>query len=375
MNILVCYHFFPHYRAGVIKSLNVKTGATFLGSCHSLEGINSYPFHSENYIPSRCYYFGPLMFQPKAVAYALSPKYDCFVFLANPNHISTWIAALICRIRRKRVIFWGHGFFSEAKTPKNRLRKLFFNLAHAFYTYGQRAKTIALQHGFRESEIYVGYNSLDYEAQVHHRVLEASSSSNGVLKIACVSRLTAACDYGLLLEACALARDRFHVSTSLTFVGTGPERDALEELARTLKLDAQFLGAIYDEHMLSGVFSAADVTVMPGKIGLTAIHSMMYGTPVISHDDFERQMPEVESIVPGLTGELFRYGSLDSLAECLGTFSQRFPSKEKTRQRCFKIVDEIYNPDHQSDIMLHAVHNHKISKEVTPTSIYEESSQ
>ena len=42
--------------------------------------------------------------------------------------------------------------------------------------------------------------------------------------------------------------------------------------------------------------------VSPGNVGLTAIHSLSYGTPVLTHNNFNNQMPEVESIQPGFNG-------------------------------------------------------------------------
>ena len=41
----------------------------------------------------------------------------------------------------------------------------------------------------------------------------------------------------------------------------------------------------------------SDLTVSPGNIGLTAIHSLSYGTPVCSHSNFNNQMPESEAII------------------------------------------------------------------------------
>ena len=46
-----------------------------------------------------------------------------------------------------------------------------------------------------------------------------------------------------------------------------------------------------------------DITVSPDKVGLTAIHSMAYGRPVITHDNMDRQGPEVEAVIPGRTDQ------------------------------------------------------------------------
>ena len=47
-----------------------------------------------------------------------------------------------------------------------------------------------------------------------------------------------------------------------------------------------FYGACYDESKLGELIFNADLCVSPGNVGLTAVHSMGYGTPVITHNNF-----------------------------------------------------------------------------------------
>ena len=67
-----------------------------------------------------------------------------------------------------------------------------------------------------------------------------------------------------------------------------------------------FYGATYDEKELSKLIYMSDLTVSPGNIGLTAIHSLSYGTPVCSHSNFNNQMPESEAIINFENGFFFR---------------------------------------------------------------------
>lgn len=64
-----------------------------------------------------------------------------------------------------------------------------------------------------------------------------------------------------------------------------------------------FYGACYDEIKNAALIYNADLCVSPGNVGLTAMHSMVFGTPVITHNDFKWQMPEFEAIEPGKTGD------------------------------------------------------------------------
>jgi hypothetical protein len=64
---------------------------------------------------------------------------------------------------------------------------------------------------------------------------------------------------------------------------------------------------------------AGDLVICPGAIGLLAVHAHAYGRPVVTSDNAEIHGPEIEAIVPGTTGELYRDGSVESLAEVAGT--------------------------------------------------------
>jgi glycosyltransferase involved in cell wall biosynthesis len=43
-----------------------------------------------------------------------------------------------------------------------------------------------------------------------------------------------------------------------------------------------FYGESYNERELAPLIALADVCVSPGNVGLTAIHALTYGTPVIN---------------------------------------------------------------------------------------------
>lgn len=356
--VAISYHFFPHYRKGVIEQISRHTDAVFLGDSLGEDGIRPHNFKDgQKFKPSKCWRAWKFVFQPRTILEAFK-DYDAFVFLANPNHISTWIAAILLRIRGRRVIFWGHGFKSSDKTIKNSLRKLFFSLSHAFYTYGWRAKKNAVALGFDPKKTYVGFNSLDYieQKKIRDRLLsrEKCSASREIL-ITCISRLTTACRYDMLFDAIKAAQDNSPQRFRVSIIGDGPERAKLEQKARDMNIEAKFHGAIYDENKIAEHIYNADVTVSPGKVGLTAMHSLMYGTPVVSNDDFASQMPEVEAVIPGYTGELFKSGSIESLTNVLIEFTARFPDRELTRNNCFAMIDDIYNPFKQMNVLAMAI--------------------
>jgi glycosyltransferase involved in cell wall biosynthesis len=99
-------------------------------------------------------------------------------------------------------------------------------------------------------------------------------------------------------------------------IGTGQESENLREQARKAGLDDHILwiGEVYDEHELAPWFLSSTVLVHPGAIGLTLMHAFGYGIPVVTHDDFEFQMPEIAAFEDGINGLLFANNNAAELA-------------------------------------------------------------
>ena len=109
-----------------------------------------------------------------------------------------------------------------------------------------------------------------------------------------------------------------------------------------------FFGSVYDESRLSELIYNSDICISPGNIGLTAIHSLSYGTPIASHSNFDNQMPEVESIIVGQNGFLFEENDENDLAnKILYWLNKGKVNKGNVRS----IVDEKYNPYYQKKII------------------------
>ena len=137
---------------------------------------------------------------------------------------------------------------------------------------------------------------------------------------------------------------------NVLLVGDGPVRKELEQHAARLGVSAFFHGACYDESALASMLSASDVLVSPGKVGLSAMHALAYGTPVISHGDFDHQMPEFEAILPGRTGDFYELGNVSDLAEKIANWIAR-PDRDWIRQQCKAVIGEKYNPRVQRELI------------------------
>ena len=95
----------------------------------------------------------------------------------------------------------------------------------------------------------------------------------------------------------------------------------------------------------------SDLCVSPGNVGLTALHSMMFGTPVLSHNDFTTQMPEYETIVEGATGTLYKVGDFEDFCTKIANWLQHDMDREQIRQNCVNMINDKWNSDYQIEIL------------------------
>ena len=95
--------------------------------------------------------------------------------------------------------------------------------------------------------------------------------------------------------------------------------------------------------------------VSPGNVGLTAIHAMMFGTPVITHNDFPYQGPEFEAIKSGVTGDFFSKGDVDSMKMVIIKWFKEHENREAVRMSCYSEIDENWNPHIQVRIISNVI--------------------
>ena len=116
-----------------------------------------------------------------------------------------------------------------------------------------------------------------------------------------------------------------------------------------------FYGACYDEDTNAELIFNSDLCVVPGDVGLTAVHVMTFGTPCITHDDFRRQGPEFESIIPGRTGLFFAFGNAAALADSIATWLTDHPDRDAVRTACYREIDERWTPEYELAVLKEVV--------------------
>lgn len=366
--IAIIYHYFAHYRLPVLRKLASSGRPLRLVACPRDPMGSIKTVEAEPGLPFRFTWgwFGPagIFVQPSAITTALDPRVHVLIYLGDAHFPCTWIGAAIGRLLGKRVLFWTHGYTRRDTGFKALFRRAFYRLPHQLLLYGHRGRELALETGIHPSRLHVIYNSLDYDLQARLRdaIPEASLPAvraeffpdSDAPVVLFMARLTQRKRFDLGLQALGQLLAEGH-RVQLLVVGEGPERAHLERMAANLGIPSRFLGAVYEEETLARCFRISSVVVSPGEVGLTAMHAMAYGRPVITHNHMDAQGPEVEAIVDGSTGRLVPISDVPALAGAIREFTQKpFPSTS-TEALCIERVRTTYNPTFQADRILEAV--------------------
>ena len=372
---------FAHYRTALLRELRASTRHEFhfFGDTedrHSRIPVATMP-PGARFTRVPCLRFLKVFtWQWGTIRPTLFGDFDAFILEGDAYYLSSWLGALLVRIRRRRLLFWSHGWTREDRGLKGLIRKAFYHLADGLLLYGDRARAIGLAEGFRAECLYVMYNSLDYDQQREYaesvspaEVAALRSQLFGpqpVPVVIATARLTDKKRFDLLIRALGLI-NRSGRRVDLLLVGDGPARRGLEQLAASEQVHVVFVGSCYDERRLAALYSCASVTGSPGEIGLTCMHSLGYGVPVVTHSDPALQMPEWEAIVPGETGDLFLPGDVNDLASKLDRWTRQPGVAQQTRLACQRRIAQRYNARAQARAIEVALEG--LPASVAPTSM------
>ncbi|MEG3658574.1 glycosyltransferase [Arenibacter palladensis] len=366
--IVIIYPGFPHYRDGIIEALlaSKKNIYNFVGDKNGYAGVKPYDFKDiKNFTHCPSYSIGPFFFNKGLIKFALYTKADGIIVHSNPYWISIIIASVIFRLKRIKVLNWAHGLLNDQDNIHNRLYYYFFKIFFdGLLLYSNQSKKNLVKMGYNEKRANVIYNSLDYDKQIQLRGSLGEDERRKIraqmfiypdyYQLLFIGRLTSQKKLDLLVNTVKNLKDE-NIYVNLLFVGEGTEKELLMNQIEKLKVEKQvhFYGASYNEDNNYKLIASSDICVAPGEIGLTAMHSLVYGVPVISHSEANKQMPEFEAIQPGLNGALFENGNTYDLKEKIKDVIGLIKSKSKSdlKKDCYQIIDEYYNPKFQLNLI------------------------
>jgi glycosyltransferase involved in cell wall biosynthesis len=379
IHVVITHHFLAHYRRTIYNALCRQQVPfprySFVAGTRTNIPIKTIDAQTAEIDPNigglrwtlvkNYWFFKIFLWQSGLVKLAVNPNVDVIIYLGVMYHLSTWVSILSAKLMGKRVLMWTHGYLREERGIKGRIRELFYRLSDGLLLYGNRAREILLKRGFDPDKLYVVYNSLDYDLQCVVRNGLSDEVLAGYKRMFAhphfptlmyIGRLTSDKRVDMLIQAAYLLRAR-GTSVNVLIIGEGPALESLKQTAgsRNMNEIIYFYGACYKEEEIGAMITLSDLCVVPGDIGLTCMHSLVYGTPVITHDNPDCSGPEWEAIKPGGNGDLFKHNDVEDLALVIENWLKRNRPRDEIRRACRAMVDKYYNPHYQIKIINEAV--------------------
>jgi glycosyltransferase involved in cell wall biosynthesis len=273
---------------------------------------------------------------------------DALIVEANPRYLATPAAVKWMHERGRKVIGWGLGappLSGPLAGFRQSSRFSFLSQFDTLISYSQCGAEEYSALGFPREKIFVAHNSVS-PAPVQKpddRPLTIDHST-----ILFVGRLQARKRVDHLLHACAEMESK----PRLIIIGDGPERAALESVAKEVYPAAEFVGAKHGAET-HPYFAAADLFVLPGTGGLAVQEAMSHGLPVIvakgdgTQDDLVREGN-------GWQIQPEDYGAL--VAAMKNALSDMRRLREMGKES-FRIVSEEINTQKMAEVFVNALNS------------------
>lgn len=356
--ICCIFNFAPHYRSLIYHLMDKELQCDFYIGDNVETPVKRMDYFSLKGFQKELrntWLFSHFYWQKKSVQLVFRP-YKYYIITGELYCISSWLILIFSLLLCKETYVWTHGWYGNEKWLKRKIKKIFFKLPSGVLLYGEYAKKLMIREGLDSHKLHYIGNSLDYDIQLKMRKESIGTNiyklhfKNDFPVIIYVGRIQKIKRLDLLTEAISVLCKK-GVNVNLVIVGEFIDCDqsdfsGLKDIAEKV----WFYGPCYDEKKISELFYNASICVSPGNIGLTAIHALTYGCPVITHNNFTHQMPEFESIELGRTGAFFTENSVESLVENL-TLWFKETDREYVRSECYKVIDEKYNPYYQLNLL------------------------
>lgn len=328
-SVLILQRLLPPYRLPFFRALaesksldlTVAYGdaapGSALTSVHQPEGVKSVPI--VNWRP-----LGDdrLVYQRGWLRLIGRGSYDVIIAEFNPRIVSNLAVCAASRLQGVRFIWWGHGFGNRGakQSWRTRLRLRLVGGSDAIIFYETAQSECFGAFGVPPEKRFVAHNALDTEGIAE--LARPGSDPSGRHRVLYIGRLIAEKKVALLLRAFAACVLKLPRKTVLTLIGDGPERPALTQLAEKLgiKDHVEFHGSLVDERALAPLFNTSWVSVSPGYVGLSAVHSAAYGLPMIVARN-EPHAPEIAVAREGENACYFESNNHIQLADLLASLS------------------------------------------------------
>lgn len=343
-----------HYRRDVFNDIfSSNSFETKILAGNNYQGIKI--FHIDNSIIQKFYTIRLLnhtfYYLKRSLSFVRSYKPDVIVCSGiDFHHIHTILIFLWAKFTKRKFVWWSHGGFGNQGKVGKCLRGYIYRHSDYIIAYSQQGYNNLQQLGVNDFKIKNIGNSINYDDYGFNKKNFKEICGNKPFTLLFSGRLTPAKRIDVLLKALKELKDNSAIEFRCFIVGCG----IIEELKKfSAKLNindiVEFVGEKYGDEVVP-YFKCADIFVYPSGIGLSILHALSYGLPVITTNNYNLHFPEVELLEPGVNGDTFIDNDHVDLARKIQNWVVKLQySKEKISNDCINsIFEKEYIPAEQA---------------------------
>lgn len=357
VRVAIVVNFLTTYREGFYRRLLATEGLSVTIYCHEppahLNLTSILPmFAAHVRLVTGRFLFGEKIVFSSLPWRELFTAYDVVYVEGNPRYISLGLLATLLRLTGRRVVLWTmvHSFRNSRLGLA--LRLAWYRMFSQLLVYSDAEADYLSVKGFGGQIVGIN-NGVDYDliskavqAWPHSRLTkwrDANGIGGRAIVLSC-ARLDKKNKFEQILQVLPQLIEKYPLLIWCV-IGDGPERNALEAQTQQLGLTShvRFLGRIYDENEQAPWFLSSQLLVHPGAIGLTLLHAMAFGLPVVTHQDAKRHGPEFAALRSGEHGLTH---CEDALEEIAGSLLELLGNERRCRemgQAGQQVVKDRYN--------------------------------
>jgi len=356
--IAILTNVIPQYREDMYHRLIEHYGSSLHIFCQNkIPGLNLKTVHG--HFPHHLTQLKYLSLKNEKLAWQWLPcikvlkEYDVIFVYGNIRVISNLFYSFIFRLFGKKVVIWGQYQTAGANKLLQKIRLWWWAQFNYVFLYTE-TEALKYKKKYPHTKLVIGMNNGLNQEEIANASKQALKKglanwleSQGLQKkrlfLSC-ARLDKKNQYGLFLE-CLPEIINMYPDIIWCVIGKGDEETNLKKRAKELGINSniKWVGAVYDQVKLAPWFLSSVALIHPGAIGLSLLHAMGYGLPVITHNNYNQQMPEISALKNGVNGLLFDYRKNESLIAAVQKLLEDNELRLKLSKHALQTAETRYN--------------------------------
>ena len=346
--LLIVQQIIPPFRVEFFRELSESSDLklTVAAGPSSLQSARQSVLSSDSYAVIKLKninfpFLGGLIWQSGLLRQIIKQNPDVLILEFNIRILSNLLILIYSKIFNKKLIWWGHGLGHSKSKFLKWVRICLAQQASGLILYSNMNSKIFDKYRSEKFKLVVSNNSMNTEKIKYFREPYETTTRDSILFI---GRLVPHKKVSTLMFAFKSVLKFYEGKIKLVVIGEGPERPEIEKLARKLGIEnfVNFAGEVTEEKLLCHFFNRSLLSVSPGAVGLSIIHSFAYGLPMIISKN-ETHGPEISVADIGRNSEMPQIDNPDDLGNAIISLLSNSGKLKIMSNNCLKSCDEHYS--------------------------------